>query len=150
MPYVRTCLQRSKSVGLSIKLRLYDTTRLQHALSFLAAVITHLTRWEHFGAVLGKTDDRTELFQSHLLSNLRLPSLQSFSLSLSSSTILGDDTGHFYQSWEMPNLRFLYVDIIPKSFVASRLSSVHFSKICMAESAPEGERLRNFISAFPN
>lgn len=152
MPYVRTCLHKSKFIGLSVELQLFDDTELQDTLSFLAAVVPHPTRWERFEAHFDRLvrDSRTEISQSQLLSNLCLPSLHSLRLTFSDHTILGDDDGHFYQSWEMPNLRSLDIDIIPKLFEALKLSAALFRDFFITEGPAESERLSDFLTAFSN
>lgn len=147
MPYVRACLQRSKTVGLSISLNLHEYAELQHVSSFLAAVVPHATRWEYFGAFFGRLTNSTRILP--FLLNLRLPSLHSLCLTFLDCAILRDDDGHFYQSWEVPNLRSLDIDIIPRIFEAPNLSSVCFQGVSIDEGTAESERLKDFLSAFP-
>lgn len=147
MPYVRACLQRSKTVGLSIGLYLYTDADFQNALSFVAAVVPHSTRWEDFQACIGKATYSTRIFP--FLSNLRLPSLHSLCLTSFSSGDWGDDTGHFYSTWEVPNLRSLDIDRIPKLFEAPKLSSMCLRDVFIYEgNAAKSDRLREFLSAF--
>lgn len=151
MPYVRACLKRGKSVGLSLVVYLNDEDELyvERALAFLATVVPHSSRWEYLYVSFDATVLGLEGRMIELLSNLRLPSLHSLILLSSSPNILGDDIRHFYQSWEMPNLRSLEVDIIPKPFVAPKLSSVQLRQFDIGEDAAESERLRNFLTTFP-
>lgn len=152
IPDVRTCLERSKSVGLTLVLDLNNDddsdVGLERALAFLATVLPHSSRWEYLHLSFDATSLGWESRMMQLLSNLRLPSLHS--LILMSSDELSDDIGHFYQSWEMPNLRSLEVDIIPKSFVAPKLSSVHLRQFEIGKDAAASERLRNFLTTFPD
>lgn len=151
MPYVRACLERSKSVGLSIRISFGAKCTWDCNLSFLAEVTPHSSRWEQLDvdfnlAKLG-IDHREKFLQSNVFSNLYLPSLHSLSLQYVTWHPRGpsldiDDTLHFYQSWMMPNLRSLDTGSIPKSIIAPNLSYLSLS-------ADKGDRLRDFITAFP-
>lgn len=153
MSYVRTCLKRRKSVGLSIDLYLINDhgQDMKRESLFLAAVVPHSARWKHlhlsfYDSVLRLKSRKT------ILSNLRLSSLHSLSLVSSRPLILQDDIEYCYQTWEMPNLRSLEVDMIPKPLDAPKLSSMRLSwnfDIDIEGDAATSESLRSFLTAFP-
>lgn len=154
MRYVRTCLERSKSVGLSINLFIDNKGHLDRGLSFLAEVIPHSSRWEDLNVLFSfarmDLDLRNEIHRSPIFSKLHLSSLYSLSLELSATGNFdfdNDDIWHFYQNWDMPNLRSLDSNLVPKITITSNLCSFRFHRIF-------GDALRvahfmKFIAAFP-
>lgn len=82
MPYVRACLERSKSFGLSIGVDLQDKHTWHQTLPFLDVILPHSTRWEQFQIRFGVwkvgSGFRQALLQS--LSSSQLPSLELLSL----------------------------------------------------------------------
>lgn len=159
MPYARACLERSKSVGLSISLTFTNAYVLTHELSLLAEVIRHSSRWEHLRvSFLLEEEDITQHendLQSTIASNLHLPSLRSLELdyrrSRGEDDVLADDhhIQHFYQSWNMPNLRHFQSTIIPKSFIAPRLSSIDLWDFHTGGDPAASEQIRDFLTAYP-
>lgn len=136
MRYVRTCLERSKSVGLSIDLLINNKGDLDRGLSFLAEVIPHSSRWEDLNVLFSfarmDLDLRNKIHQSPIFSKLHLPSLYSLSLELNTTGNFNFDKNgiwHFYQNWDMPNLRSLDSDLVPKTTITSNLCSFRFHRI---------------------
>lgn len=160
MPYVRACLERSKSFGLSIDVDLQDKHTWHQTLPFLDVILPHSTRWEQFQIRFGVwkvgSGFRQALLQS--LSSLQLPSLELLSLYFSHFKFYKgpftvdtsqdtNDIHYFNQSWEMPNLRCLRIDECPNNIIAPKLNCLSLS------SSPRGasaiERLRNVCASFP-
>lgn len=160
MRYVRTCLKRSRSAGLSIKLSIgqNDERKLDRLLSHFAEAIPHSSRWEHLDVYIGLTkttsgiDLRKKILRSIISSDLHLPSLCSLRLDMDPNFFSGasdDNTRHFYQNWDMPNLRFLEISIVPKPIIAPKLSSFRLSGNFRDLPPSDKVRLRSFIASFP-
>lgn len=158
IPYMRACLERSKSVGLSISLAFNDADSLDCALSLLAEVTPHMSRWEHLRVEFELDEaliaNHEEVLRSTIASNLHLPSLRALSLEYTATqeeyaVFANDDIRHFYQSWEMPNLRSLDSSTIPTPFIAPKLSSIHLYRSHISGGPATNDRLRDFLAACP-
>lgn len=159
MQFVRTCLARSGSVGLSVFFTITGDNNAD-ALQMLATIAPHSARWENLTISFneGHPYTRTESFcLSERLQNLYLPSLQSLCLLVDPGNVEGD-IYHFYESWDMPSLQRLEINKVPRKFVAPAVTSVRYLVPPWGpDPNPDNEqnassriqRLRPFLSAFP-
>lgn len=164
MSYVRACLERSGSAGLSISF----TTRSGYSgpLQILAAIAPHSARWKNLEISFteGLESTQTDAFcRSELLQNLHLPSLRSLCLMVGPK----DDESniyHFHESWDMPSLQQLEINHVPRRFVAPAVTSVRWTargynvdnddsddsdEPIDEQNVAEIQRLGTFLVAFP-
>lgn len=155
MSYARACLDRSGSVGLSVS---FSIMSYSNPLRFLDAIVPHSARWENLSITFIEQHPytRTSAFcRSKLLQNLHLPSLRSLCLMASPGNV-ESDIYHFYESWDMPNLRQLEMNKVPRRFIAPTVTSVRYSLRNIGNTLYEDpdafaqiQRLGPFLSAFP-